>query len=310
MTSSGADVQPPGPAVGGAGAPAPDDQGPGPLAAPAVSLPKGGGAIRGIGEKFTANPVTGTGSMTIPIETSTGRSGFGPRLELTYDSGAGNGPFGFGWTLAVPSIVRKTDLGLPRYQDTEESDVFILWGAEDLVPVLDEDGARVQDETVDPDYVVHRYRPRVEGAFARIERWTRRADGDTHWRSIDRDNVLTLYGKDPGSRIADPEDRTRVFRWLICESRDDKGNAVVYDYKPEDGAGVDLALSHERNRGGRDAPIATSSACATATARRCWTAAGSAPAGCRRRRSPAPAGCSRSSSTTASTTTTRQRRRK
>ena len=27
---------------------------------PAISLPKGGGAIRGIGEKFAANPVTGT----------------------------------------------------------------------------------------------------------------------------------------------------------------------------------------------------------------------------------------------------------
>ena len=207
MTSPGTGVQPPGPTDGG-GAPERDDRGPAPLPAPAVSLPKGGGAIKGIGEKFAANPVTGTGSMTIPIETSTGRSGFGPRLELTYDSGAGNGPFGFGWTLTVPSIVRKTDLGLPRYQDAEESDVFILWGAEDLVPVLDEDGARVQDETVDPDYIVYRYRPRVEGAFARIERWTRRADGDTHWRSIYRDNVLTLYGKDPGSRIADPEDRT------------------------------------------------------------------------------------------------------
>jgi len=33
--------------------------GAGPL--PAISLPKGGGAIRGIGEKFAANPVTGTG---------------------------------------------------------------------------------------------------------------------------------------------------------------------------------------------------------------------------------------------------------
>jgi hypothetical protein len=35
--------------------------------APAISLPKGGGAIRGIGEKFAANPVTGAGSMTVPI---------------------------------------------------------------------------------------------------------------------------------------------------------------------------------------------------------------------------------------------------
>jgi hypothetical protein len=29
----------------------------------AITLPKGGGAIRGIGEKFGANPVTGTGDM-------------------------------------------------------------------------------------------------------------------------------------------------------------------------------------------------------------------------------------------------------
>jgi hypothetical protein len=76
---------------------------------PSISLPKGGGAIRGIGEKFAANPVTGTGSMTVPIATSPGRSGFGPQLSLSYDSGVGNGPFGFGWSLSLPSITRKTD---------------------------------------------------------------------------------------------------------------------------------------------------------------------------------------------------------
>ena len=45
--------------------------------APAIDLPKGGGAIRGIGEKFAANPVTGTGSMSVPIATSPGRSASG-----------------------------------------------------------------------------------------------------------------------------------------------------------------------------------------------------------------------------------------
>ena len=49
-------------------------------AAPSVSLPKGGGAIKGMGEKFAANPVTGTGSMSIPIATSPGRAGFAPQL--------------------------------------------------------------------------------------------------------------------------------------------------------------------------------------------------------------------------------------
>src|SRR5262245_64483225 len=105
------------------------------IQAPAITLPKGGGAIRGIGEKFAANPVTGSGSMTLPIATSPGRSGFGPQLSLSYDSGSGNGPFGFGWSLSLPSITRKTDKGLPRYFDGGEnqrdSDVFILSGAED-----------------------------------------------------------------------------------------------------------------------------------------------------------------------------------
>ena len=96
---------------------------------PSISLPKGGGAIRGMGEKFAANPVTGTGSMTVPIATSPGRSGFGPNLSLSYDSSAGNGPFGFGWSLSLPRITRKTEKWLPRYNDTEDSDVFILSGA-------------------------------------------------------------------------------------------------------------------------------------------------------------------------------------
>src|SRR6476619_3737334 len=101
---------------------------------PTISLPKGGGAIRGVGEKFTANPVTGTGSMTVPIATSPNRSGFGPQLSVSYDSAAGNSVFGFGWTLSLPAISRKTEKGLPRYRDSEESDVFIVAGAEDLVP--------------------------------------------------------------------------------------------------------------------------------------------------------------------------------
>jgi len=233
---------------------------------PSINLPKGGGAIRGMGEKFAANPVTGTGSMSVPIAVSPGRSGFGPQLSLSYDSGAGNGPFGFGWSLSLPAITRKTDKGLPRYLDGQgaapDSDVFILSGAEDLVPELEQDAAGkwsikdVPSRTVNAvTYHIRRYRPRIEGLFARIERWANQDDpGDVHWRSISKDNILTLYGKDENSRIFDPENPRRIFSWLICETRDDKGNAVVYSYKKEDGVGVDSSLANERNRGAVDDP--------------------------------------------------------
>jgi hypothetical protein len=144
---------------------------------PVISLPKGGGAIRGLGEKFAANPVTGTGSMRIPLAASSGRAGFGPQLALSYDSASGNGPFGFGWNLSIPAITRKTEKGLPLYRDSEESDVYLLSGAEDLVPVLLPDGERFVDENTQPGYIVHRYRPRNEGLFARIERWTDQSTG-------------------------------------------------------------------------------------------------------------------------------------
>jgi hypothetical protein len=72
------------------------------ISAPSISLAKGGGAIGGLGEKFAANPVTGTGSMTVPIAKSPGRSGFGPQLTLSYDSGAGNGRLGLAGASPCP----------------------------------------------------------------------------------------------------------------------------------------------------------------------------------------------------------------
>lgn len=236
---------------------------------PTISSPKGGGAIRGIGEKFTANPVTGTGSLTVPIAASPGRSGFSPQLSLAYDSGAGNGPFGFGWSLSLPSITRKTDKGLPRYLDgrgqAPDSDVFILSGAEDLVPEFEKDSNGewiikggnyvIYDKSCTvggSTYLIRRYRPRIEGLFARIERWTNQTDpADVFWRSISKDNITTWYGKSAESRIADPADLSRIFSWLISESYDDKGNAIIYEYVSEDSANIDISKAHEWNRSDR-----------------------------------------------------------
>jgi RHS repeat-associated protein len=222
-----------------------------PFNAPQINLPKGSGAIRGIDEKFAANPVTGAGALTVPIAASKGRSGFGPQLSLSYDSSGGNGPFGFGWNLSLPSITRRTDKGLPRYADCEESDIFILSGSEDLVPVLvrDEDGRWIEEQIPPREgYAIKSYRPRTEGLFARIERWTRLDDGTSHWRSISKDNILSVYGFDANSQIADPRNPKHVFSWLLCRSFDDKGNAIVYDYAEENGEGVDFNLANERHR--------------------------------------------------------------
>lgn len=216
--------------------------------APSIELPKGGGAIRGIGEKFQANPVTGTGTFSIPIALSPGRGDFTPSLSLSYNSGSGNGAYGLGWNIGLPSISRKTQNELPKYQDQQESDTFIMSGAEDLVPKLIKDsGNWVQDKFTESGHEVLRYRPRIEGLFARIERWTDTSTGISYWKSITKDNTTTTYGKSSNSRIANPDNENQIYQWLIEESWDSKGNVIRYEYKTEDAAGVSAEL-FEKNR--------------------------------------------------------------
>ena len=224
-----------------------------PFATPAITLPKGGGAIKGMGEKFGVNPVNGSSSLTIPIHATPGRSKFTPNLALSYNSGAGNGPFGFGWRLSIPSITRKTDKGLPRYFDAEESDVFILSDAEDLVPLLIQNNGQWTPDIRSgsyngQSYNVKRYRPRIEGLFARIECWRNDSTGDTFWKSISKDNIVSLYGTDSSSRIADPDDPRRVFSWLLDVSYDDVGNVIQYQYKAEDNAQTPNAVYEQHRR--------------------------------------------------------------
>src|SRR4029077_15600692 len=107
-----------------------------------ISLPAGGGAQHGMGEKFSPDLHTGTGNFTVPIALPPGRNGFQPQLNLVYSTGNGNGLFGLGCGLSIPGVARKTFKGIPQFKDYAEDlkmrDTFILSGAEDLVPVDDE----------------------------------------------------------------------------------------------------------------------------------------------------------------------------
>lgn len=75
---------------------------------------------------------------------------------------------------------------------------------------------------------VDAYRPRVEGLYARIERWLDETSGISYWRRISRDNVTSVFGQSAESRIADPDNPRRIFRWLLETMADGKGNVIRY----------------------------------------------------------------------------------
>lgn len=226
---------------------------------PSITLPKGGGAIKGIDEKFSVNAVNGTSSFSIPLPFSPAR-GASPSISLSYNSGAGNSSFGLGWNLSTGSIQRKTDKGLPQYLDSIDTDTFLFSEAEDLVPQFKKnaDGSFQLDaannysinerNTADGQCIIRNYIPRIEGLFARIERWTEIVSGRIKWRVISKENFTTLFGWTEQAVIADPENPTKIFEWLPEFIFDDKGNCAHYLYKKEDAEGVDPDLLHNRNR--------------------------------------------------------------
>ena len=118
---------------------------------PSITLPKGGGAMKSIDEKFSVNAANGTSAFSIPLPFSPGRNNYTPPHVLSYNSGSGNSILGLGWGIDVPFIQRKTEKKLPEYKDAIESDTFIFSGAEDLVPELirDDLGNWVKHTAVD-----------------------------------------------------------------------------------------------------------------------------------------------------------------
>jgi RHS repeat-associated protein len=214
------------------------------------SLRKGGGALSGISEKFSANPATGTFSFSIPLPVSPARA-LTPELSLNYDSGSGGSAFGLGWSCTAPSVSRSTDKGLPTYVDHQ--DVFILSGADDMVPVLNGEGVPVRNVVTEAgiDWSVSQYQPRTEASFARIEHWRNPETGESHWRVWSSSNTISVFGLKAEDCVSDPRRPDRIYRWMLSRVFDVHGNLAVYRYRRDDDEGMDDAAPQECQRKGK-----------------------------------------------------------
>ena len=225
------------------------------IAAPTLSLPKSGGAIRGIGEKFAANPATGTGSMSVPIATSPGRSGFGPQLSLELRlraratarsalagrwrcprSPAGPTRASRGTTTPTCSCSPTRRTSSPRSprrrrRATGNPSARVspphAPGYRDRPVPAPHRGAVRADRTLDP--------PRRRRHALAVGHAGQRRELVRPGRQLPRDATRRI--------------RRGSFSWLLCRSEDGRGNAISYEYLEENGDGVDLAQAHERHRG-------------------------------------------------------------
>ena len=213
-----------------------------------ITLPKGGGAIQGLGETLGEIGPSGAASFSLPLPVSAGR-GYAPDLTLSYGSDAGNDVFGLGWELPLLVIRRRTNRGVPQYGDQDE---FLGPDGEVMVAERDAYGALVPphqvsqygDKNLGKTYDVSRYLPRVENAFALIEHWNNQADlNDSFWLVHDADGQLHCLGKTTLGRTSSSseEGNPRIAEWWLEESVSPTGEHIRYRYKAEDDADIEDA---------------------------------------------------------------------
>lgn len=211
-----------------------------------ISVPTGGGALRGTGETFEADPATGVLTLSVPLDLPE-VGGLVPDIGLRYASTSGSGLAGLGWDLAVPRIARRTDRGVPRHT---EADTFVLTGSEELVAVpLGEVGLPDLPEGA----VLTRYRPRSEGGHARILRVT--GGGQDYWEVWTGDGWRQRFGtRRPVDAPGDWADPAAIVRpgggthaWLLSRRWDSLAGEIRYEYERDPGG----ALLPSRVRYGR-----------------------------------------------------------
>ncbi|MEM7126078.1 MAG: toxin TcdB middle/N-terminal domain-containing protein [Chloroflexota bacterium] len=167
-----------------------------------ISLPSGPGSLEGLGESFEPNLSTGTSSYPVKFTAAPGRVGFQPQLSLSYNGGNANGPWGMGWGLSIPSIQRRTDDGLPTYDDAK--DTFIHSSGEKLIRLNNSD-----------------YRFENESSFMRFRRL---GDG---WEAHTPGGIRYLFGETSNGRVTNPQG---IFRWELERMIDTNGNEMQYIY--------------------------------------------------------------------------------
>ncbi|MCX6047961.1 MAG: FG-GAP-like repeat-containing protein [Chloroflexi bacterium] len=168
-----------------------------------ISLPSGPGSLEGLGENFEPNLSTGTASYPVKFTAAPGRVGFQPDLSLNYNGGNANGPWGMGWELSIPSIQRRTEEGLPSYDDTK--DTFIYTNGEKMVALKDSS-----------------YRFENEGSFMRFRRLE-----SGGWEAQSPDGLRYRFGETENARVANPRG---IFRWELERVIDTHGNEMQYIY--------------------------------------------------------------------------------
>lgn len=79
------------------------------------------GSLQNIGKTVSIDSRSGAAGAGVPLFIPQGRGGISPALGLGYSASAGNGPFGWDWSMEMGSVMRSTKEGVPTYNNAVDT---------------------------------------------------------------------------------------------------------------------------------------------------------------------------------------------
>lgn len=170
---------------------------------------------------------TGAGTYEIPIEVPPGSADMQPALSLTYNSQAGNGLLGMGWSISGLSTITRcaANMALDGYKggiNYDENDKFCMDGQR-LVPI--------PNPNLPPGVVEYRTEP---DTFTRVKSYGTTPTGADYFTAEAKSGLITEYGKTADSKIeavvegVGPTSDVRV--WAANKLINRVGSYIEYSY--------------------------------------------------------------------------------
>ena len=170
----------------------------------------------------------GAATLSLPMLKLPGSGDVAPQLSLDYNSEAGNGPLGLGWSIGGLSTITRCRQtfeqdGVDRAVMLDQDDRFCLDGARLILTAGESYGAHLSE-----------YRTEIE-SFARIVAYRDGAtQGPTSFRVYGKDGSVSEYGRTADSRYTADSARKTVITWAQNRFQNSVRNYITYEYLETD----------------------------------------------------------------------------
>jgi len=173
-------------------------------------------ALKGFAGESEVDTFSGVLTYRYPLYLPAGRNGMTPKITLTYvgSDSRYDSLLGLGWSLNLSSIYRSSKRGINTLYDRDDFSMDLFGSYDNLVQdVSDPSAYHAKNET---DFNKHSF------------------DGQS-WTVTDTSGNRFTFGETAASRQVDPNDATKVYKWLLSRVEDPNGNHITFTYFHDEG---------------------------------------------------------------------------